>query len=209
MQKTDILKIQADWTEVKNECRHTANKEATDIQPTPEFIKKILIAEHSPIRLVKIKWGWKGIKSWISVHFARHWLGWEKWVSTQRSDRTGMDRNEARQDSPVNMDIEANAQSLINVSKFRLCRQSSYETRLYMEDLKASIKESNQKELSDVMVPMCIYRAGCSEFDCCGLIGEFMRWAKARGKYINWLNIQDRYDLYNEWFYEMRGNSND
>lgn len=202
--KTKITKIQIDWTEIKNECRHTTNKEDTKVPATKEFIKKVLISEHSPIRLGKIKWSWNGIKSWISVHFARHWLGWDKWVSTQRTDRTGVDRDAARQDTLVNMDIEGNPQSLINVSRYRLCKQSADETREYMEDLKEEIGNVGQEELSDVMVPNCIYRAGCPEFTCCGYIAEFIKWAKDNNKEINWLNIQARYDVYNEFFHATR-----
>ena len=202
--KTKITKLQIDWTEIKNECRHTTNKEDSKIPATKEFIKKVLISEHSPIRLGKIKWSWDGIKSWISVHFARHWLGWDKWVSTQRTDRTNVDRDAARQDTLVNMDIEANPQALINVSRYRLCRQASDETREYMEDLKEEIVNVGQEELSDVMVPNCIYRAGCPEFTCCGYIAEFIKWAKDNNKEINWLNIQARYDLYNEFFHATR-----
>lgn len=202
--KTNIKKINVDWTEIKNQCRHTSNKEDTETPATKKFIKQILISEHSPIRLGKIKWSWDGIKYWVSVHFSRHWLGWEKWVSTQRTDRTGVNRDASSQDAPVNMDIEANIQSLINVSRFRLCRQASDETREYMEDLKMAIRDAGEKEISDVMVPQCIYKAGCSEFVCCGHIGEFIKWAKENGKEINWTNIQQRYDLYNEYFYSKK-----
>lgn len=124
-----------------------------------------------------------------------------KWVSTQRSDRTGIDRDAARQDTLVNMDIEANLQALINVSRYRLCRQASDETRHYMEDLKKVIKQAGEEELANVLVPNCIYRAGCSEFSCCGHIAEFINWAKENNKTINWLDIQSRYDVYNEFFH--------
>lgn len=207
MGKTKISKIQIDWTEIKNQCRHTTNKEDTNITATKEFIKKVLISEHSPIRLGRIKWSWDGIKSWISVHFARHWLGWDKWVSTQRSDRTGIDRDSARQDTLVNMDIEANPQALINVSRYRLCGQASDETREYMEDLKEEIKNIGEEELSNVLMPNCLYRAGCPEFSTCKNeknIFYFIKWAKENGKEINWLNIQERYDLYNEFFYSVK-----
>lgn len=206
--KTKIKKIQIDWTEIKNQCRHTSNKEDTNVPATKEFIKKILISEHSPIRLGRIKWSWDGIKSWISVHFARHWLGWDKWVSTQRTDRTGYDRDSARQDALVDMDIEANPQALINVSRYRLCEQASVETREYAEDLKREIKNAGQEELSNVLVPNCIYRAGCPEFQCCGYIGKFIKWAKDNNKQIPWLDIQGRYDLYNEYFYSTREEDN-
>ena len=201
---TKIKKIQIDWTEIKNQCRHTSNKEDTDTPATREFIKKILISEHSPIRLGRIKWSWDGIKSWVSVHFARHWLGWDKWVSTQRTDRTGINRDECRQDALVDMDVEANPQALINVSRYRLCRQSADETRKEMEGLKIEIKKEGEKELSDILVPNCIYRAGCPEFHSCGYIGKFMKWAKDNNKHMPWTDIQGRYDLYNEYFYSTQ-----
>ena len=116
MSELKILKIDADWLEVKNECRTTVNKEDSNVLPTKKFIEDVLISEHSPIRLVRVKWRWEGIKSWVSVHFARHWLGWDKFISTQRTDRTGVDRNKSTQDTPVNMDVNANPQALINVS---------------------------------------------------------------------------------------------
>ena len=138
--KTKIIKKCCDWKLVKNECRNTVNKDFTDHEPTSKFKEKLLLAEHSPINIIRIHFRWEGIKSWISVHFARHWLGWLKWISTQRTDRTGVNRDKASQDTPVNMDVEADAQALINVGRVRLCYQASTETREYAEDLKVSIK---------------------------------------------------------------------
>ena len=195
---TKITKVNADWVDVKNECRNTVNKEYSDTEPTTTFKKNLLISEHSPIRLIEIKWRWQGIKSWISVHFARHWLGWDKWISTQRDDRTGIDRNKSAQDTPVNYDGKGNAQALINVSRYRLCVGCPHaETRRYMEDLKVSIKEY-EPELSDVLVPNCIYRAGCPEFKSCGYWESFCE--KHKGE--NLLDIKTRYDLFNQDFYE-------
>ena len=196
---TKITKVNADWTDVKNECRNTVNKEATEKEPTIDFKKKILISEHSPIRLIEIKWRWEGIKSWISVHFARHWLGWDKWISTQRNDRTGVDRDKSPQDMPVNYDGKGNAQALINVARFRLCNSAHPETRAYMEDLKESIHEF-EPELSDVMQRNCIYRGGCPEFNPCPYWKNFCE--KHKGE--NLLDIQTRYDLANKDFYESR-----
>ena len=165
--KTTIEEANIDWKLVKNLCRNTMNKDSTGIEPCDDFIKKILIAEHSPIRVIRIRWNWKDIKSWISVHFARHWLGWNKWISTQRTDRTGIERNNLPQDAKVDMVVEANAQALINVSRVRLCYQAANETREYMEDLKDSIYIKD-KNLSNVLVPNCVYRGGCSEITPCG-----------------------------------------
>ena len=70
-------------------------------------------------------------------------------------------------------------------------------------DFKAELRKTHPLE-SDVLVPNCIYRAGCTEFSCCGHISEFIKWAKKNDKEINWLNIQARYDLYNEFFYDTK-----
>ena len=88
--KTKILKVKGDWTEVVNDCRATVGKHPLDKEPTREFKKRILIAEHSPIRDISIKWFWGRMPHWVTVHWVRH--KWEKFVRTQRSDRTGIDR---------------------------------------------------------------------------------------------------------------------
>lgn len=202
MIKTKIQKINCDWVDIKNECRNTINKNGTDKIPSKEFIKSLLISEHSPIRLATIKWRWEGLKSWVSVHFARHWLGWDKWVSTQRSDRTGVDRNKSSQDTPVNMDINANAQALINVARYRLCYQASPETRIQMEDLKMSIKGAGQEEIAFVMQPNCIYRCGCPEFQSCGYWQKFVN----EHNIADLVDIKKRYELADIDFYRRQNN---
>ena len=62
------------WTRVKNHCRTTVNKSFTDNEPTKEFKKKLLISEHSPIRLLEIDWTWENIKYWVSTEWSRHKL---------------------------------------------------------------------------------------------------------------------------------------
>lgn len=203
MIKTQIQKIDCDWTDIKNECRATVGKEPTDKVPSKNFIIKLLIAEHSPIRLATIKWAWHGVKSWVSVHFARHWLGWDKWVSTQRSDRTNINRDKQPQDTPVNIDIRANAQALINVSRWRLCFQSSPETREQMEDLKRTIRDSGQPELSLVMQPNCVYRCGCPEFEKnCGYWEQFIK----NNPDLDICDIRARYEAADKYFYSRCDN---
>ena len=46
--------IAADWKRVKNHCRTTVGKEFTENEPTEEFKKKLLISEHTPIRLIEV-----------------------------------------------------------------------------------------------------------------------------------------------------------
>lgn len=205
--KPQIVRVDADWKEVKNLCRHTTNKESTDVPASNTFIKKILISEHSPIRIIKVRWTWKSIKSWIVTHFCRHHIGVEKWVGTQRTDRTGIDRDKSPQDTLVCFDMEANAQALINMGKVRLCRQASDETRVHMEDLKIELHNVlGLEEVSNVIVPQCIYRMGCSEFGSCDFFAKFIGWCKDEKGIDNFLsltNIQHRYDLYNEYFYTV------
>lgn len=40
-------------------------------------------------------------------------------------------------------------------------------------------------------------------------LAEFIKWAKDNNKEINWLNIQSKYDLYNEFFYSTREKTNE
>ena len=52
--KTEILKIKGDWVEVASDCRSTVGKPPLDHEPSVDFKRKILIAEHSPIRDISV-----------------------------------------------------------------------------------------------------------------------------------------------------------
>ena len=191
--ETNINNIDADWKNVKNKCRTTVNKEYSDKEATEKFKKQLLISEHSPIRLLNVDWSWKDMKSFVSVHFSRH--KWECFVSTQRSDRTGVNRDELPQGALVNMDGYANAQNLIDTARKRLCFQASPEIRQAMCDLKKEITKQ-EPEIGNVLVPNCLYRMGCPEFKPCGFIEKFLK----DNPNVNMFNIQERYGAYNEWF---------
>ena len=195
--KTDIISSNINWTDVKNACRTTMNKDATDNKPNEKFKLDILISEHSPIRLLTVRWMWR-IKSWVATHFARHWLGWDKFISTQRTDRVGINRDELPQGTEVTYDGNANTQALINVSKVRLCYKASKETREAMEELKYKIHEEVDENIANVMQRSCVYRCGCPEFEECGY------WTKFKEKHsdIDFTNIRERYDAENKDFYE-------
>jgi hypothetical protein len=155
------------WFLVKRAARTTANKDGEGVYPSPSWKKTILLAEHSPIRRILFSWRWEGLKSWVSVHFVRHKFGIEHWVSTQRSDRTGVNRDMSVQATPVNHECEANAQALIFISRRRLCNQASPETRAAWQEVKEKVTEADPM-LGSVMVPECIYRGFCPEFHSCG-----------------------------------------
>lgn len=96
--KTEILKIKGDWQEVVDDCRATVGKESLGHDPSTKFKRAILIAEHSPIRDLIVKWRWPKMPHWVTVHWVRH--KWECFVRTQRSDRTGNPREKLPQDEP-------------------------------------------------------------------------------------------------------------
>lgn len=200
--KTEITKIKGDWIEVASDCRSTVGKPPLDHEPSTEFKRKILIAEHSPIRDISVKWTWHGIKSWVATHWSRH--KFEKYIKSQRSDRTGIPRDKLPQDSPVDFTGDANVQALIDTMRKRLCRQSSTETRQYAEDFKSALHEI-EPEISDVLVPQCVYRAGCAEMKPCG-DGKcfFDVLIDQTAGAVATTHIQDRYDAYNKFFYERR-----
>lgn len=192
--KTENLRSSENWDEVVDNCRTTVGKGSLGRYPGQKFKRSILISEHSPIRCLSIRWKWSDIPSWVATHFSRH--KWECFIKSQRTDRTGVDRDKLPQDAPVNMSGYANAQNLIDTARKRLCRMASTETRKYMEDFKIAV-HIIEPELSDVLVPNCIYRGGCPEMNNCG-------WHNAMvEKYpkIASTNIQERYDEYNEVFY--------
>lgn len=163
----DIFKHEDNWQDIKDSTMNTIGK-TTGSYPTSEWKKRILTSEHSPIRRLKFYWRWIKLKYFVSVHVCRHKYGIEHWVSTQRSDRTGIDRDELPQGSPVNHACEANAQALINISRKRLCNCASPETRQAWQEVKNKVAET-EPELASRMVRECVYRNGfCPEFVTCG-----------------------------------------
>lgn len=157
------------WREVKEAARTTISREGSGKYPDDEWKRTILLAEHSPIRQIRIKWKWSELKSWISVHFVRHWVGILHFVSTQREDRTGVSRDDKPQASFVEHECEANAQAMINISRKRLCNQAHKETREAWLDVLENVRLADPA-LHSVCVPECVYRGFCPEFTSCGYV---------------------------------------
>jgi hypothetical protein len=174
-----LLKIKGSWKDVKNACRTTINKKENDVEPSHIWKRKILLAEHSPIRHISISARWYDLPYWVSTHITRHKFGVEHFVRTQRADRTGIARNELSQGSLVEHEILVDVQALINISRRRLCKLASIETR---EAWTALLSEVNilEPEIFGVCVPECVYRGRCTEFKTCGfsktsLYGEYLK----------------------------------
>lgn len=165
----EILKhpTEEDWMWCKTCALNTVGKTNTKA-PTEEWMKKIIDAEHSPLREL-----WFGIRMeipyWVSVHFVRHHIGVNHYVQSQRNDRQDKyDRTTASQGEIVSHIMSINAQELIFMAHKRLCRQASPETRQVMESIVEEVLKVNP-EFKSVLVPLCYYRGGvCTEFYPCG-----------------------------------------
>ena len=198
--KTEILKIKGTWEDVVNRCRATVGKEELGKDPSAGFKRKILIAEHTPIRELHVSWCWKAIKSWVATHWVRH--AWECYVKSQRSDRTGVQRDDLPQAALVDFFGEANPHHTIDSWRKRLCRQASDDTRHLAEDFKVALYDE-EPEWSDALVPHCVYRCGCPEPKPCGYWDRLVK--ETNGGIIT-PDIQERYDLYNSIFWEGKNN---
>jgi hypothetical protein len=164
--------VKPDWIRVVNAARRTVGKEPIDHEPSTKFKKKILLAEHSPIRLLEYDFTWDDIKQWVTAHMVRHHEGCEKFVHTQRGDRRVWDipRDELPQGLLNDMDMTCNAQSFINISRKRLCQCASKETREAWKMVIDYLREVDPV-LAEKCVPECIYRGFCPEVDkCCGYV---------------------------------------
>lgn len=165
--KIKYVKSRSVWRDVADAARTTIRMEEGEKDPSTAWKRRILLSEHSPIRQMVFKWKWLNLKYWVSVHFVRHKVGIEHYVSTQRTDRTGVNRDEIPQSALVNHECFANAQALISISRKRLCRQASPETTQAWKMVLAEVRKT-EPELVSVCVPECVYRGFCPEFKCCG-----------------------------------------
>ncbi len=165
--KVRFLNVRGTWREVADAARTTIRLDEGAGEVSARWKKRILLAEHSPIRKLCFNWKWEDLPYWVSVHFVRHKFGIEHFVSTQRSDRTGEDRTEKGQAAPVMHECFANTQAVLFMSRRRLCGQASAETR---QAWKAVVDEiaKVEPEVASCCVPECVYRGFCPEFKPCG-----------------------------------------
>ncbi len=162
-----FMKIRGTWREVADAARTTIRQEEGTKEPSSKWKKRILLAEHSPIRKLCFNWKWLDLPYWVSVHFVRHKFGIEHYVSTQRSDRTGEAREAKEQSAPVMHECFANAQAVMFISRRRLCAQASPETRAAWRQVVDAIAKT-EPEVAACCVPECVYRGFCPEFKSCG-----------------------------------------
>ena len=165
--KIEITRVTS-WTDVLNAARFTQRLPLKSGEPSVKWKKKIIKAEHSPLRCLMFNIDFYDIPNYVSVHLVRH-IHAQPFVSTSRPDIDGnqIPREEQKKIDPVNMRLFLNAQEIINISRVRLCNRAEKETRKVWNEV---IKELGkiEPELANACVPNCFYRGFCPEFESCG-----------------------------------------
>lgn len=192
--KARITDFDIDWMKIKSACMTTISKEAGK-EPTQEWKRRLLLCEHSPIRRGTISWKFDEIPYCISTHFVRHHEGVEKWVGTERADRTEIkDRSQRSQMDMVPMEMEANIQAIINISRKRLCTSADPLTIKYWKAVLEAIKEYDE-DIYWACVPECVRCGGCPEYNSCGYYDNLMKDAEPEEQRV----LKLRYDRYNKF----------
>ena len=173
------------WKRALNAARRTVGKKPLDKEPSKSWEAKMLLAEHSPIRLVEYDVTFEDIKQWVTTHLVRHWLGFIPFVHSQREDRRKLEvpRDELPQGSLNDMDFSVNAQAMINISRKRLCNKASPETRDAWQKVVNAIGEIDPV-MAEKCVPNCVYRGFCPEMESCGFVNS-PKFKEALEKYRN------------------------
>lgn len=188
-----ITDFYVNWMRIKGACMTTISKQAGK-EPTVEWKKKLLLCRHSPIRRGTVSWKWENIPYAISTHFVRHHEGVEKFVGTERTDRTNVDRETRSQMNCVPMEMDANLQGLINISEKRLCMCADPTTRKYWEAVIEEIRKYSEI-VSWSNVPQCVRCGGCVEpFSNCSFYKNLMKDISLEDQQ----DVMRRYDIYNE-----------
>lgn len=162
----------SDWVEVKRRALVTVGKTPVN-KPDARWKHKILEARHSPIRYLMYSFYLQDVPTWVATHLVRHHEGFQPYVKSQRNDRQSKyDRNAARQDAPVDMIVDMNAEALMTLANKRLCMQAAQETRDLVRQMCDKAQEVTP-EFEGLLVPLCEYcGGGCHEMYPCG------RWSE-------------------------------
>ena len=190
-----VIKWDVDWLEIKNLCRKTISMKDSKIEPTQEWKRKLLLAEHSPLRHSLITIDIIDLPYAMMGHLVRHHVGVTPYVTTSRSDRTGVDRNTRSQMDLVSMRLDLNIQSLINISRKRLCEQADDMTIYIWEQVLDAVKEFDE-DIYWACVPEGIRSCGCTEaFGECKKCPNLLRTLPKE----ELLNVESRYNVYNKY----------
>lgn len=177
------------WERAVNAARRTVGKGPLGHEPSDEWKTSVTIAEHSPIKLVEYTISFKDLKQRVGVHLLRHdYL--IPFIHSQRSDRREdiaelserymdivsddikndpyFNRSDVLpQGIPNDQDFVVNVQTLINISRKRLCKCASPDTRAAWTAVRDAMMDIDPV-VARCMVPNCVYRGRCPEVHSCG-----------------------------------------
>ena len=196
------------WSRALNAARRTIGKPPLNKEPSDNWRKMVIMAEHSPIKVVEYLISFKDLRQWVGVHLLRH-EHMLPFIHSQRvdrredidsltervmsiieedvkSDESFNKRDYLFQGEPNDQDFVVNAQTLINISRKRLCHCASKETREAWVAVKEAIKEFDPI-MASFMVPNCIYRSRCPEMNTCGYY-KTDKFKKELDEYWNLIN---------------------
>lgn len=171
--------------QVADAARTTISLDNGDKEISPEYMRKMYMCEHSPIRIMTYNVLLKNVPYAYAMHLVRHNIGFTPFVSTQRDDRVkdSIPRKDKGQEEYVMLRFIGNAQAIMNISRKRLCTGASIETRLIWKAVLFEIAKYD-KPLVDCCVPECVYRGFCPEFYPCDY-STTRHYSKVRDQYIN------------------------
>lgn len=166
--KIEITRVTS-WSEVLNSARFTWRKSPKSGEPSVKWKKKIIKAEHSPLRCLMFNIDMYDIPSYTAGHFVRH-VHAQPFVSTSRPDTDGhqVPRDKQKKSDLVNCRLFLNAEEIINISRKRLCNKAELPTRQAWQAVLDELRKT-EPELVNACVPNCIYRGFCPEIKSCGL----------------------------------------
>lgn len=183
MTKIKEFRSTDNWDEVVKRGRTAIGKSGKDreeVEVSSDLKTKLLLAEHSIIRALWIKWLWVEIPYWVTVHFKTHSLGT---LQDTRTQRIKEDRGKEPQEALVEHEMACNAQAIINISRKRLCYKASKETREAWKNVIHNLYKC-EPELAHVCVRECVYRGFCPELNSCGFVNISDTWRYLRRLYM-------------------------
>lgn len=193
--KTTIKNFNVNWLDIKNACRQTVSMGDSELEPTSEWKRKLLICRHSPLRIGSVLWKSEDVPFYVMGHIVRHNVGCTPFVSTSREDRTGIPRNDRKQTDFVDMQMTANIEALINISERRLCTCADPTTRKYWEAVLEAIKEYDE-DVYFACVPQCVRCGACVEpFSHCNFYSKFAKTLTPEQQ----TDIMQRYEAFEEY----------
>lgn len=162
------IKRVTNWSEALNSARFTQRKGEINGEPSITWKKKLIKAEHSPLRCVMYNIDMYDIPRFASDQYVRHKHA-QPFVSTGRSDvlKENLPRSEQRMTDLYNTRLFLSAEEIINISRKRLCNKAEAPTRIIWEAVLKELKKIDP-ELVNACIPNCIYRGFCPEMKSCG-----------------------------------------